>query len=243
METQLAENRAFARGWVRFAMAVALLAISDAGILTARAERPPAADLRSRVIRALGQRAFVRDATCRQFSSVILAQNGLPELGKQSPVIGSRGDIDRRGEALEPPIFRDGTQRSKSPLYEIRVAGIREGAGRWRLELRRNAVVTTFSFRVASAANRASCELQTITLAAAWSESGKPRSLHESHDADSCLKLFSAPDPYNPYDAYAELMPEPAPGQAWIEAIRRRDCAVGLRYFESVKAALRRPSR
>ncbi len=249
-------------GWLPI---LASMAITAAG--PAWGEPPIAQSFDTRVVNTLGKTGFLRNATCAQFSSVVLEQSGLPSIGQVAPVTGTRGDVDRRLERQEPPIFQDTVTRPGQPRYVIRVKAngmsgviVRQaphgavaaqnierqaphGAvaaqykDRWVLEVRRAsdfegrefAVLTQFEFRVGAADNRSSCELQRLRIQARWPERGKERVFDQTLGAHECLDLFDPED--------EEALPQGGRQILWVEAIRKRDCAVGLRYFEEVKEA------
>jgi hypothetical protein len=63
----------------------------------------------------LHQRKFIRDATCEQLTEWALAQAGLPPIGKDEPVLGTRGDMDRELQYDRPPHLLDSVVRTTKP--------------------------------------------------------------------------------------------------------------------------------
>jgi hypothetical protein len=208
-------------------------------------------EFRLKVLRILNRQGFVKNATCTQFSSLILTRNGLPAVGKNAPVKGSRGNMDRRYEGTEPPIFSDETTWSEKPYYDVTLSSEKLQSHRtgWVLNLvrtfdlpgatpastkraNRTAVKTSFIFDTEGVDNRASCELQNIQVQAEWSTQGHPQSLKKTLSAADCISLFDVTTAKEPDDSTALK----------IYQFMKDDCSTGLRYYKSVKEAISRDS-
>ena len=219
--------------------------ILAAPLLLAPAEAKISEVFEIRVLRLLKKKDFVRNTTCSQFSNLLLTQSGLPILGSPTLPRGSRGNLDRRFELQQPPLFIDNTTWSQTPYIEYSVQGkLGTYKGEWALvwshiedlivarapdeKTRRLSEKTVFLFDVGSADNAESCELSTITLDTAWVGDGKPSPTRTVLDAKACLALF---DPNAPEEASDVLSRK-------VRGLSEIFCSLGLRYFRDVKDAL-----
>jgi hypothetical protein len=160
----------------------------------------------------------------KERSNLILGRIGLPVIGKNSPSLGTRGNVDRRGDQMMPPILKDGTIRSRHPYSEYRVETGTEisSANNWDLTLTRIredqagirvTSTSTFRFQIGSENNRATCELLWIDFSSSAGD------LEGRYSLDRCIDLF---DPEKKTRS---------PSQARIS----RDCSIGLRYFAETR--------
>jgi hypothetical protein len=203
---------------------------------------------RRNVLRILKKNNFVKDATCAQFSSLVLARQGLPEIGKEAPIRGTRGNMDRRFDKLVPPVFSDDTVWSQNPYKEFMVAAWNPREKyTWTLALTRilgtpgkldqskenlsMKIKTTFNFRLEPVRNHPSCELQNIQVVSTPPHLNGGSTFSRELDLNSCISLFDV-----------TASPTIGTDQASIalEQAIKEDCSIGLRYFQSVKEALNR---
>jgi hypothetical protein len=79
------------------------------------------------------------DLPCPQAASFILKELGLPAIGQELPLRGTRLDLDRRGEARNPPVLEDGRTGDGNPVHEIlvRMGPVPGDAKRWQVRLTR----------------------------------------------------------------------------------------------------------
>ena len=114
-----------------------LFVLIGASALTSASTLTTDDEFQLRVLRLLKKKSFIKNATCSQFSNLALTKNGLPALGRASPVKGIRGDMDRSFEGIEPPIFKDETTWSEKPYYDVSLSSERLQSPRsgWTLNL------------------------------------------------------------------------------------------------------------
>jgi hypothetical protein len=172
----------------------------------------------------LKKERYLKNASCSQFASLILRRVGLPAVGETSPVIGTRGNADRRGDHMVPPTLDDGTVRTQNPYSEYRVEAGTEVSSKfyWDLTLTRireeqpGTRITsssTFHFQLGAEENRATCDLLWINFSSSAGD------LDGRYDLSRCIDLF---DPKNKKTS------------ASISRISR-DCSIGLHYFKETK--------
>lgn len=188
-----------------------------------------AGDFHDRTVELLRKHQFTRNPRCADFSNLILERAGLPDLGRDSPVEGIRGDMNRQGQGLSSPVFDDAIQAEGQPngKKEYRVKAYvyptikrawyldltrrqANAQGRW-LELR-----SRFTFRIGTVNNHPVCDLVRIDFAS------PSKGLAGKYDAKRCMDLFDPMGPAPEGDEVSRLALE-------------QDCATGLRFFDSVK--------
>jgi hypothetical protein len=228
------------------ARAIKLLAIFLSAIPALADQSTQDSQFRLKVLRILEKKGFVKNATCSQFSSLVLLKNGLPAIGQIEPVRGMRDNMDRRLEGREPPVFEDGNTWSHSPYYSVKVSArtATTNPSQWTLTLTRLfdnpyvpkhqasriSVSTAFSFSQSFVDNRSSCELERIVVQSSWREPLGTRSYTKSMEADDCISIFDETTRRNFENSVTDK----------INQFMKEDCSLGLRYYKSVKDLLAR---
>jgi hypothetical protein len=226
----------------RIAFTAALFGLFQPAIADVRSSiaAPSLADLnatRQGMFRALLARQYFKIASCKDFSNLILAQNGLPWLGQDGNVDGLRSNVDRRNENRNPPDFFDSLEQLGGPRnsVEIVASGDRKN---WTLTLDRDMKIaaggastsrlktrTEYRFTVIEKENLGSCELLDMSFHA---ETRGARAFDKSFGLDSCLNLFLKGKPNSRVTAAAS--------NAAIDYLFH-DCAVGMHYSLEAKRA------
>jgi hypothetical protein len=179
-------------------------------------------------LRGLELDKYVMHASCAEIANTLLTPAGLPRLGETTAVLGTRMDLDRRGERASPPWFVDSVLRRERPYEAYRIEAHAEGIY-WILKRTRELraagqsprkLETGFVFRLESRLNQPACELETIRF--------KSRAWAEDLDAQDCIALRGL---------------DPSTSRSWVKEPgifpwAKEDCDLGLHYFRTVKEAL-----
>ena len=190
---------------------------------------------RDGLVRGLLARQYFKIASCKDFSNMILEQNGLPKLGQEGSVNGLRPNVDRRYEKKNPPEFADSVQQQDltQNTYEVTASGDRKN---WVLTLNRDVKVpisrgpaarlktrTDYRFTVVEKANVGSCELMDMGFHA---EARGAKSFDKKLGLDSCMNLFMKGKP--------DWRTTPPASNAAISYLYH-DCSIGMHYSAEAK--------
>jgi hypothetical protein len=184
--------------------------------------------LRGKVVRSLRHSEFVKNISCAQFADLMLGRLGLPLIGRDEPVFGTRGDMNRRGERELLPQFEDSVSRTTKPHAMYAVEAKTDPSwpkDSWRLKITRipggedpdgksATAVSEFYFQVGTADSAPSCDLLYLYY------QSPEKAMSGRYDASRCIDLF---------------MPGNQTGADVFGAILKRDCSLALHYFLSMK--------
>jgi hypothetical protein len=208
-------------------------------------------DIQVKVLEKLASQKYFKDASCAQFTNLILSNNHLPLIGQISPAPTLRGDIDRRGENERLPELKDGATLKTHPRFEVAVETVADGQQLWSLKLTRRLdatkaqdsklptpthldTETTYFFSVGMKNNQPFCDLQRISyiarpkLPAATVAAQGLASLSQQYATPQCIDLF--------LDQAPALKDKPL-GSLELYFIKK-DCAVGVHFFSDAKEIL-----
>jgi hypothetical protein len=206
-------------------------------------------DKRIAFLRDLERKRLVLTTNCEDFTDYILTNNGLPKLGKDTPVKGERLDLDRGGERQHPPTFIDGVQSHKPDTsVQIRANTI-AGTRNWVLNIERTYGIlkrdvksqsknilesdrvigkTTFLFQVREEHTKEVCALQSIDFSQQTEKSHY--SLKKIFHAEDCVDVLTDKD--------ISSIDVPQSVVQIGQVIQQKDCTTGIHYFDGVKQML-----
>jgi hypothetical protein len=200
-------------------------------------------------LRDLEHKHLVLTTNCEDFTNFILTNSGLPKLGKDTPVVGERLDLDRGGEKQHPPTFIDGVRLNKPDTsVQIRANTI-AGTRNWVLNVERtykflerdvknlskniletDRVIgkTTFLFQVREEHTKEVCALQSIDFSQKTEKSHL--SLKKTLHAEDCVDVLTDKD--------ISSIDVPQSVVQIGQVILHKDCMTGIHYFDAVKQML-----
>jgi hypothetical protein len=209
---------------------------SSSSSLLSPADKQKQRKKRIAYLRALESKGQIRTANCPEIANYFLSANGLPALGQNEPVKGTRGDLNRKGETHDPPEFLDEIH-FKKPDVSVRIVAEKKDSDRWTLTLDRVIGITQkskrgkksdimhtrtiYSFQKTSSDQHSECSLQTIDFL--FQTEKTSYRLKDSYRAEDCEDLL---DRGNKGGA---LRSKSIPRIGLVTL--RKDCAMGIHYF------------
>lgn len=197
------------------------------------------------LVRSLHRQRFFKEGTCNEVANTILAQIGLPEIGKTSVTTGRRGTFDRTKASGEIPVLNDELV-TKDNSIRIEIQTLRKINGteeEMEVRLSRNPLSpdkrisktvhtqSTFSFQAKSSQGHQQCIFKKFTIAAVGEKaSSHPGDNSLTLDFTSCLNVFL-------------FKPNSKKDNEYLYGVKfswlKDDCAFAMHYSDEVRKILK----